>query len=95
MTYKRRNPYKPLRFALGVARAIESCPSWRMVTSVCSGSPPSWTERRADGTFTRHEDEPPMQSGVVCDEKWTPVQIETIAGRTLPVLGEDWEAEAP
>jgi hypothetical protein len=94
--YKTRNPYKPLRFAHGVQRAMEACPDWRMVTSRGSGFGGAWwTERCAGGGFMRHEGEAPVQSGVVCDEEWRPVRIETLAGRRLPVLHEAWEeAEA-
>lgn len=86
--YKKRNPYKPLRFAQGVARAFEVCPRWRMVTAVGRGW---WSERRHDGSHAWNTGDAPMQAGVVCDDAWCPAMIETHAGRVLPVLAEEWE----
>ena len=43
MSHKVRNPYKPLRVAVGLAEAKARCPRWRMVTVVldatCPGRP--------------------------------------------------------
>lgn len=92
--YKVRNPYKPLKFAQGFVRAAEACSSWRMVVARSSSSAGSWwSERRSNGSFFTHEGEAPMQCGVVCDDDWHPVRIETRSGRQLPVLGEGWEMD--
>lgn len=90
MKYRKRNPYKPLRFAQGVVRAIAACPRWRMVTAVL---PTAWLERDHTGAGRWHEGAPPMQAGVVCDETWRPVPITTLSGRPLPVLAEEWEED--
>lgn len=92
--YKRRNPYRPLAFALGVARAAEARPDWRMVVARgTSANGAWWSELRADGSRLTHPGEAPAQGGVICDETWRPVRIETRAGRVLPALAEAWEED--
>lgn len=92
--YKRRNPYRPLAFALGVARAAEACPDWRMVVACgTSAAGPWWSELRAEGARFTHSGEAPVQSGVVCDAAWRPVRVETRTGRVLPALAEAWEED--
>lgn len=89
--YKTKNPYRPLRPAQGVQRAIAACPSWRMVTARGSGDGAWWIERRATGESVHHAGDAPMQCGVVCDDAWRPVVIVTQGNRELPVLSDEWD----